>query len=105
MPIGVHISFAFFLLSSYALLLLRFAVVLASMYTIRIRALHSLMQHLFGTSSQSYKIYSWQKISDPRSIIEVLKQVYADHSTNFDGVFSKILETAEHPAASSALLL
>ncbi|KAL8129194.1 hypothetical protein V2J09_018349 [Rumex salicifolius] len=44
----------------------------------------------------------WQKISDPKSIIEVLNQVYADHSTNFDGVFSKILETAEHPAASAA---
>ncbi|KAI3425599.1 AB hydrolase-1 domain-containing protein [Psidium guajava] len=44
----------------------------------------------------------WQKISDPSSIAEVLKQVYADHSTNVDKVFSRILETAEHPAAAAS---
>ncbi|PQQ20945.1 pheophytinase chloroplastic [Prunus yedoensis var. nudiflora] len=44
----------------------------------------------------------WQKISDPRSIAEVLKQVYADHSTNVDKVFSRILETSEHPAAAAS---
>ncbi|KAM1049437.1 hypothetical protein ACFX2C_028542 [Malus domestica] len=45
----------------------------------------------------------WQKISDPQSIAEVLKQVYADHSTNVDKVFSRILETSEHPAAAASL--
>ncbi|XP_021832452.1 pheophytinase, chloroplastic-like [Prunus avium] len=40
--------------------------------------------------------------SDPRSIAEVLKQVYADHSTNVDKVFSRILETSEHPAAAAS---
>jgi len=45
----------------------------------------------------------WLKISDPRSIAEVLKQVYADHTTNIDKVFSRILEATEHPAASAAL--
>ncbi|GMH04399.1 hypothetical protein Nepgr_006238 [Nepenthes gracilis] len=44
----------------------------------------------------------WQKISDPRSIADVLKQVYADHSTNIDKIFSRILETTEHPAAAAA---
>ncbi|KAI3686226.1 hypothetical protein L1987_79900 [Smallanthus sonchifolius] len=41
----------------------------------------------------------WKKIRDPRSIREILKQVYADHSTNVDKVFSRILEITEHPAA------
>lgn len=45
--------------------------------------------------------FRWQKISDPESITEVLKQVYADHSTNVDGVFSRILETTKHPAAAA----
>ncbi|KAM6595114.1 hypothetical protein CsatA_002817 [Cannabis sativa] len=45
----------------------------------------------------------WQKISDPNSIAEILKQVYADHSTNVDKVFSRILETTEHPAAAASL--
>ncbi|KAA8520199.1 hypothetical protein F0562_014455 [Nyssa sinensis] len=44
----------------------------------------------------------WQKISDPRSIGEILKQVYADHSTNVDKVFSRILETTQHPAAAAS---
>ncbi|KAF6151096.1 hypothetical protein GIB67_042431 [Kingdonia uniflora] len=44
----------------------------------------------------------WEKISDPESIAEVLKQVYADHSTNIDKVFSRILETTEHPAAAAS---
>ncbi|KAH7570610.1 hypothetical protein JRO89_XS05G0144300 [Xanthoceras sorbifolium] len=44
----------------------------------------------------------WQKISDPESIAEVLKQVYADHSTNVDIVFSRILETTQHPAAAAS---
>lgn len=46
--------------------------------------------------------FSWQKISDPRSIAEVLKQVYADHSTKVDNVFSRILETTQHPAAAAS---
>lgn len=46
--------------------------------------------------------FSWQKISDPRSIGKVLEQVYADHSTNVDSVFSRILETTEHPAAAAS---
>lgn len=44
----------------------------------------------------------WQKIRDPGSIREILKQVYADHSTNVDKVFSRILETTEHPAAAAS---
>ncbi|XP_057976807.1 pheophytinase, chloroplastic [Malania oleifera] len=44
----------------------------------------------------------WQKISDPRSIGEVLRQVYADHSTKVDKVFSRILETTQHPAAAAS---
>lgn len=41
----------------------------------------------------------WEKVRDPRTIGEILKQVYADHSTNVDKVFSRILEVTEHPAA------
>ncbi|XP_077210715.1 pheophytinase [Tasmannia lanceolata] len=44
----------------------------------------------------------WQKISDPTSIREVLKQVYADHSTKIDKVFCRILETTQHPAAAAS---
>ncbi|GMP42197.1 hypothetical protein CsSME_00012017 [Camellia sinensis var. sinensis] len=47
---------------------------------------------------------SWQKISDPGSIAEVLEQVYADHSTEVDKVFSRILETAQHPAAAASFV-
>nr|GMC84637.1 putative disease resistance protein RGA3 [Ipomoea batatas] len=45
----------------------------------------------------------WQKISDPESIAEILKQVYADHSINVDEVFSHIMETTKHPAAAASL--
>ena len=45
----------------------------------------------------------WQKISDPGSIAEVLKQVYADHTTKVDDVFSRIIKTAQHPAAAASL--
>lgn len=45
----------------------------------------------------------WQKISAPESIAEVLKQVYADHTTKVDKVFSSILEVTEHPAAAASL--
>ncbi|CAL5400808.1 unnamed protein product [Camellia sinensis] len=48
--------------------------------------------------------FVWQKISDPGSIAEVLKQVYADHSTKVDKVFSRILETAQHPAAAASFV-
>lgn len=44
----------------------------------------------------------WQKISDPKTIAEVLKQVYADHSTNVDDVFTRIVETTQHPAAAAS---
>ncbi|KAG8363652.1 hypothetical protein BUALT_Bualt19G0044800 [Buddleja alternifolia] len=44
----------------------------------------------------------WQKISDPRSIAEILKQVYADHTTKVDEVFSRIIETTQHPAAAAS---
>ncbi|PIN11073.1 putative hydrolase/acyltransferase (alpha/beta hydrolase superfamily) [Handroanthus impetiginosus] len=44
----------------------------------------------------------WQKISDPRSITEILKQVYVDHSTKVDKVFSRIIETTQHPAAAAS---
>ncbi|ESR52172.1 hypothetical protein CICLE_v10031731mg [Citrus x clementina] len=46
--------------------------------------------------------FIWQKISDPESIAEVLKQVYADHATNVDTVFTRILETTQHPAAAAS---
>ncbi|WOK95544.1 pheophytinase, chloroplastic [Canna indica] len=44
----------------------------------------------------------WQKISDPNSIQEILKQVYADHSTKVDRVFSRIVEITQHPAAAAS---
>ncbi|KAK4476631.1 hypothetical protein RD792_015791 [Penstemon davidsonii] len=44
----------------------------------------------------------WQKISDPTSIAEILKQVYADHTTKVDQVFSRIIETTQHPAAAAS---
>lgn len=44
----------------------------------------------------------WEKISDPSSIQEVLKQVYADHSINVDKVFSHIIEITQHPAAAAS---
>ncbi|XP_035823725.1 pheophytinase, chloroplastic isoform X1 [Zea mays] len=44
----------------------------------------------------------WQKISDPKSIQDILKQVYADHSTNVDKVFSRIVEITQHPAAAAS---
>ncbi|KAK3223886.1 hypothetical protein Dsin_010911 [Dipteronia sinensis] len=47
----------------------------------------------------------WQMISNPESTAEVLKQVYADHSTNVDIVFSRILETTQHPAAAASFAL
>ncbi|XP_050385743.1 pheophytinase, chloroplastic [Argentina anserina] len=46
--------------------------------------------------------FVWQKISDPRSIAQILEQVYADHSTDVDKVFIRIVETAEHPAAAAS---
>ncbi|GLT39682.1 hypothetical protein SLA2020_138600 [Shorea laevis] len=46
--------------------------------------------------------FVWQKISDPESIAQILRQVYADHSTNVDKVFSRILEITEHPAAAAS---
>ncbi|KAB5540986.1 hypothetical protein DKX38_013960 [Salix brachista] len=46
--------------------------------------------------------FFWQKISDPKSIAEILKQVYTDHSTNIDKVFSRILEITQHPAAAAS---
>ncbi|KAI9078589.1 hypothetical protein K1719_039427 [Acacia pycnantha] len=44
----------------------------------------------------------WEKISDPKSIAEILKQVYADHSTKVDNVFLRIVETTRHPAAAAS---
>ncbi|CAM8969768.1 unnamed protein product [Rhodiola kirilowii] len=44
----------------------------------------------------------WQKISDPRSIAQILRQVYADHTTKVDKVFSRIIETTQHPAAAAS---
>ncbi|KAI0511739.1 hypothetical protein KFK09_012371 [Dendrobium nobile] len=44
----------------------------------------------------------WQKISEPSNIKEILKQVYADHSTKVDKVFSRILEIVQHPAAAAS---
>ncbi|KAH1229356.1 Pheophytinase, chloroplastic [Glycine max] len=44
-----------------------------------------------------------RRLSEPRylsPIAEVLSQVYADHSTNVDNVFSRIVETTRHPAAA-----
>ncbi|XP_057797973.1 pheophytinase, chloroplastic [Salvia miltiorrhiza] len=44
----------------------------------------------------------WQKISDPRSVTEILKQVYSDHTTDVDEVYSRIIETTQHPAAAAS---
>ncbi|KAB1224941.1 Pheophytinase, chloroplastic [Morella rubra] len=56
----------------------------------------------FPLPSSVRKLTEFRKISDPRSIAEVLKQVYADHSTKVDNVFSRILETTQHPAAAAS---
>ncbi|KZV31980.1 pheophytinase, chloroplastic [Dorcoceras hygrometricum] len=45
----------------------------------------------------------WRKISDPKSIADILKQVYADHSTDVDDVFTNIVQTTQHPAAAASL--
>lgn len=44
----------------------------------------------------------WRKISDPRSVTEILKQVYSDHTTEVDEVYSRIIETTQHPAAAAS---
>ncbi|CAH8306479.1 unnamed protein product [Eruca vesicaria subsp. sativa] len=44
----------------------------------------------------------WQKISHPENITEILKQVYKDHSTDVDKLFSRIVEITQHPAASAS---
>lgn len=46
--------------------------------------------------------FRWQKISAPSSILELLKQVYVDPSTKVDKVFSRIVETTQHPAAAAS---
>lgn len=46
--------------------------------------------------------FLWHKISDPNSIKEILKQVYIDHTTNVDKVFTRIMEITEHPAAAAS---
>ncbi|XP_022991881.1 pheophytinase, chloroplastic [Cucurbita maxima] len=46
--------------------------------------------------------FVWQKISDPESIGDILRQVYADHTTNVDNVFCRIVETTQHPAAAAS---
>lgn len=46
--------------------------------------------------------FIWQKISDPETIGDILKQVYVDHSTNVDNVFSRILDITQHPAAAAS---
>ncbi|CAN0863626.1 Pheophytinase, chloroplastic [Linum grandiflorum] len=46
--------------------------------------------------------FLWLKFSDPGSIAEILKQVYADHSTDVEKVFSRIVEITQHPAAAAA---
>ncbi|KAJ7012899.1 pheophytinase [Populus alba x Populus x berolinensis] len=45
---------------------------------------------------------SWQKISDPKSIAQIIKHVYTDHYTNIDKVLSRILEITQHPAAAAS---
>ncbi|XLU21763.1 hypothetical protein S245_057829, partial [Arachis hypogaea] len=42
-----------------------------------------------------------ENISDPASIAQVLNQVYADHSTNVDNMFSRIIETTKAPCCCS----
>ncbi|XP_057457488.1 pheophytinase, chloroplastic isoform X1 [Lotus japonicus] len=51
---------------------------------------------------KSLTMLLWEKISDPKSIAQVLNQVYADHSINVDNVFSRIIETTRHPAAAAS---
>ncbi|XP_047322078.1 pheophytinase, chloroplastic-like [Impatiens glandulifera] len=46
----------------------------------------------------------WQKIIDPDSIAEILKQVYADQSTKVDKVFPRIVEITQHPAAAASFV-
>ncbi|XP_031495256.1 pheophytinase, chloroplastic isoform X1 [Nymphaea colorata] len=46
--------------------------------------------------------FVWRRISDPRSIDKVLKQVYADGSIKTDRVLSRILEITQHPAAAAS---
>lgn len=46
--------------------------------------------------------FAWRKISDPKSIENVLKQVYVDHSVVTAELLSRILEATEHPAAAAA---
>lgn len=58
------------------------------------------LTHLLPLSLSRF--FRWQKISDPESIAQILKQVYADHSTNVDDVFSRILEVTKHPAAAAS---
>lgn len=45
----------------------------------------------------------WQKISDPESIANILRQVYTDHTTKVDNVFSRIVDITKHPAAAASL--
>lgn len=33
---------------------------------------------------------------------EILKQVYTDHTTKVDEVYSRIIETTQHPAAAAS---
>jgi pimeloyl-ACP methyl ester carboxylesterase len=54
------------------------------------------------SSIKKLTLLLWEKISDPKSIADVLNQVYADHSINVDNVFSRIIETTRHPAAASS---
>jgi len=63
-----------------------------------------LLNCMFSINLTFYNLLSsrWEKISDPKSIAEVLGQVYADHSTNVDNVFSRIVETTRHPAAAAS---
>lgn len=46
--------------------------------------------------------FAWRKISDPKSIENVLKQVYVDHSVVTSELLSRIVEATEHPAAAAA---
>lgn len=46
--------------------------------------------------------FIWQKFSEPESIAKILRQVYVDHTIKVDKVFSRIIQTTQHPAAAAS---
>uniref|UniRef100_A0A0C9S9C3 TSA: Wollemia nobilis Ref_Wollemi_Transcript_1363_2663 transcribed RNA sequence n=1 Tax=Wollemia nobilis TaxID=56998 RepID=A0A0C9S9C3_9CONI len=55
-------------------------------------------------SARKLTEFVWSKISEPESIKNVLKQVYADNSAVTDELLLRILEATEHPAAAASFV-